>query len=122
MRLIITSLANAGDLERERVILRAQEDVNLNYFAVFACRASENAFRSGKVPFAYWFPEKQIGKDDYVIIYTKDGDISEKSAHDGPKSHFFYWRMEKAIWTPEVRAVVVNTSEWMTADLQPTSD
>lgn len=122
MRLVITSIANAGDIERERVVLRAQEDIDLNFFAVFACRASDATFRSGSVPFTYWFPEKKISKMDYVVLYTKNGTIGEKELDGGAKSHFFYWRRPTPIWTADLRAVAVNTSEWATAELQPTTD
>jgi len=119
MKLTISSIANAGEIAKERVILKADQDLDLTYFALFSCRASPNGYYAGEVPLAYWFSPKKISANDFVILYTKQGISSEKENPSGSTSHFFYWKKSETIWSPERRAVVVSTPEWRSADIQP---
>lgn len=116
MKLKITSIAGAGDPEKERVVMKANEDLDLTNFAVFGCRVSDSGFYAGNVPFAYWFATKDVKKGDFVVLYTKNGTSSVKNNNDGTQSHFFYWRRGGTIWTDQYKAVLVHTSAWTALD------
>lgn len=122
MKLALTSVANSEDLTRERIVLRAGEDLDLNYFAVFCCHIGMETVKTGDFVRGYWFTPKQIKTDDLVVLYTKSGSLREKVTIGGRTSHFFYWGRSTPLWTPEHRAVVVHTAAWQYAEVQPTED
>jgi len=118
------TVANAGDFDRERVIFRVPEDMNLNEFIIACCFRSDKGpgLKSGAIPATYWFGPKEVRKHDYVVIYTKDGVRREKTVEGGPTSHFYYWGKTQPIWTSDKKAVVVYASAWKTAEEQPIDD
>jgi hypothetical protein len=103
-----SSFANAGDLNKERAVLRAESDVNIGQFAVFRSLASStgSGATAGK-KIAYWFPDTQLKKGDLVVIYTKRGKSSEKKLDGGRTAHFFYWDSDETYWAEERYGLVV---------------
>jgi hypothetical protein len=113
MNLEIRSVEAAGDLERERLVLRATTNANIGLFAVFRCESQDNdEVSSGPVPDAYWFEDKKVKENDLVVLYTKAGTISEKVSSSGATSHFFYWGLDTPIWVPAHTPLLVNTTTW----------
>lgn len=112
MKLIITSIADAGDLQKERVILRASMNANLTYFAVFCCKKGPSSLQAGDVPHVYWFWDQEVKKNDLIVLYTKAGVRSEKTVDDGTTTHFYYWQKDKSIWTPDMRAAAIYAPQW----------
>ena len=112
MKLKISTIADIGDADKERVVLKANDDFDLTHYAVFGCHKAGAGFQGGNVPHAYWFWAKDIKKDDFVVLYTKAGTPSVKENKDGTKSYFFYWHKPSPIWNGNLKAVVVNTLSW----------
>jgi len=114
MNVEISSIAKAGQLDGERIVLRVTEECDIGRFAVFRCFSSEKErnVQSGNVPNVFWFPDKKVAAKDYVVVYTKSGASSEKKNSDGTTSHFFYWRLDAPIWTDGYTPVLVNTATW----------
>jgi hypothetical protein len=119
MTLRVTSIADAGLLDRERLVMRAYADVNLTNYAAFCCHAGNVGFAGGPVPQAFWFWDIKIKKDDLVVLYTKAGAVRQKELDSSRTSHFFYWSLSEPIWTPKMRAVVVYTPSWSLFDDTP---
>jgi hypothetical protein len=112
-------IEDAGDLPRERVILRAQADVDVGMYALLQGAAikedskpDNTAVYAGAQANAFWFPRKEIKKSDWVVVYTKAGDRSEKAAENGPTSHFYYWRKGRVIWSPGTAVIVLYAPSW----------
>jgi hypothetical protein len=114
MILEFVRIENIGDSDRERVVLRAQSEiVEIGTYAIFRCRAASDAgVSAGPVLNAYWFPNKQINKNDWVVLYTQIGQRSEKKADNGTTSYFFYWGLSGSLWTAGIAAVIVETPRW----------
>ncbi|WP_148309087.1 hypothetical protein [Sphingopyxis fribergensis] len=113
MSVRISSIANAGEFDRERVVLQIEEDCDLGKYVVFCVRRSgPNAVDSGNVPAAYWFADKPVKKGDVAVLYSKAGKRSEKVSESGHTSHFFYWGRPESIWTAEKRAVLIDTRSY----------
>lgn len=119
MTLSVTSIANAEDLPKERVVMRALADLDLTNYAVFCCHAGVTGIQAGDIPKVYWFYDKKIKRNDLVVLYTKTGSPGEKILESGATSHFFYWDLEEPVWASNMRAVVVNTVDWNVAPVQP---
>jgi hypothetical protein len=114
MKLELIGVENVGDLPRERIVMRATEELDLGRYAVFKCRKTASG-----VPAAYaflggfWFAKKNIKPGDFVVLYSKRGDISEKKAEGAEfVSHFYYWDSAEPIWAGAVVPVLVATTEW----------
>jgi hypothetical protein len=109
MSLRLVGIRSAGDLTKERVVLRARLKVDIGRYAIFAAVLDTNNDQvlSGGLEAAYWFEDQEVGKDDYVVLYSKKGATSSKNNSDGSRSWFFYWDREETIWRPAVNAAVL---------------
>jgi len=112
MNLDLRGIENIGDLERERVVVRATQDVDIGDFAIFKCRKSaDGGVASGHVPDAYWFPDRTIKSGDFVVLYTKKGTASEKKGETGSTTYFYYWGWARSQWSDHI-AALVHTAAW----------
>lgn len=113
MSVELSGIERAGDIDQERVVLRATADADIGEYAIFNGRAARTGnVMAGPVPNVYWFVDKEIKKGDIVVLYSKDGENSEKTNDDGTKSYFFYWRRQNPIWVPGRIPVLVETPSW----------
>lgn len=114
MKLTIESFSDAGDLKKERVILRAASDVDIGGYLVLR---SKNSVGGGPVSGsknAYWFPDTKVGAGDLVVLYTRSGIPGRKSLGNGRTAHFYYWHKKVPFWSKEKDnvAVLVETKDW----------
>lgn len=113
MSLAFSSIADAGNFNDERIVLKASAVFDLTHYAIFACNStSDGKVAGGHIPYAFWFWSKTVNPGDFVVVYSKSGSTSEKKNTDGTKSHFFYWGLSNAIWTAGRTPVVVDTPNW----------
>ena len=111
MKLDLIRIENGGELERERVILRATVDVDIGNFAVFrGITTPSNKFGAGNVPSAYWFPDRNVKVGDWVVLYSKAGAPSEKTENN--ISYFFYWGKTSPIWIKGAIASLIEVGHW----------
>jgi hypothetical protein len=113
MNIEFSSIANAGNLDQERLVLRVTGDDDLEYYAVFQCNtSSDGSALAGNIPLVFWFSGKKVKAGDLIALYSKGGTKSEKKNDDGTTSHFFYWHRGTPIWIGEKRAAIVHTATW----------
>ena len=112
MTLEFRSIADAGDFDKERVVLKATSDDDIGLYALFLCQTAEKGVVAGNISHVYWFFNKRVKKEDLVILYSKPGKTSEKSNNDGTTSYFYYWGLTESIWKKNTAAVVVATPNW----------
>jgi hypothetical protein len=113
MKLKISSFAEAGNFQKERVILSANTDLELGEYALFCSSLSSDGKATSGRKTAYWFPDGAIKKDDLVVVYTKRGSSSTKELSNGRTAHFFYWGDDRAMWGGSGNgAVLLRVSEW----------
>jgi hypothetical protein len=109
----ITSVAGAGDIAQERLIMKASGQDDMGLYAVFNGKISDKgALVAGNVQDAYWFMNVKVNDGDLIILYTKVGTRSQKKTDDGITSHFFYWNRQKALWAPDRVPVLIATPTW----------
>lgn len=113
MSLDIQLFANRGDLERERLVLKAKSNLDVGSYAVFLSQSgSERSPTAGKKT-AYWFPDVRVKEGDLVVLYTKKGRQSTKQNPSGSTVHFFYWGLSNPVWKDsEKGAVLINVLDW----------
>lgn len=113
MTLEISSFAEAGNLQKERLVIKIRDDVDIGEYAVFHSRISSNAIPTSGSKKAYWFPDRAVKAGDLVVLYTKAGTTGKKDLGEGRTAHFFYWGQETALWGPNTGAVVLEISDWI---------
>jgi len=112
----IVDIEGVGDLQNERIVLRATADTDIGFLAVFRCKQlNTGKIVAASVPNVYWFENKEVKSKDFIVLYTKSGDRSQKTSDDGITSYFYYWREEAPLWSDkEMRPVLVHTLTWHT--------
>jgi hypothetical protein len=113
MSLKLVGVEDAGDLDSERVVLRADAATGIGRcILLHAKRSPEGKVFSGPVPGAYWFATMSVRAGDLVVLYTKRGQRSQKPQDDGATSHFFYWGLPAPIWGPDYKPALVSAAGW----------
>lgn len=113
MKLKISSFADVGQPEKERLIIRAESDADVGEYLVMATSISTDGNATAGFKLAYWFPDKEVKAGDLVVLYSKSGKQSEKQLTSGVTAHFFYWGLQKLpVWSSAKGAVLLLAAEW----------
>lgn len=112
MKLKIRSIADAGNLEKERITFRVQAPVDLGSFAILA-----NKYIDGEpmtdIQSGFWFPFQKAVAGEIVILYTKSGINKTTLTESGKTNYFYYWGRSGTIWDdPEISALLLESPEW----------
>ncbi|MGY3014662.1 hypothetical protein ACVWZ5_000167 [Pseudomonas sp. TE6283] len=114
MRLEIGNFIESGNLEKERLILIAKEDVDIGNYVVLRSRRGNTGNPISGSKSAYWLPDVELKAGDIVALYSKDGSPRKKTLESGKKVHFYYWKLKKPIWGDgsENTAVLLEIGKW----------
>ncbi len=114
MTLKVVHVEGAGNLESERVVLRATANSGIGKYLVLKTKKSpDGKVFSGSIPAAYWFETINVQQGDFVILYSKAGQRSQKPIiEDGTTSYFFYWGLTEAIWASEFKPTAITAATW----------
>lgn len=112
MKLEIQKVADKGNYNKERLILRAKAATDVGDYILIQAGYSDGGVNIG-IHNTYWFPYKDIGVGDLVVLYTKSGKENEKVLSNGRKAHFFYWGLGEKTWDSGDKApVLMHAPEW----------
>lgn len=121
MKLKLSSIADKGNFEKERVVIRVVDNTNVGEFALFRTGVNDDGGLNIGVENTYWFPDKEVRAGDLVVLYSKGGSFSEKSLESGNKAHFYYWGLGKELWNSgRVAPVLLHAPTWETLN-KPTN-
>jgi len=114
MNIQIRSVADKGVAKQERLVLRVLVDSDLGDYVMLQTGFNEKTKHvTAHVYHAFWFPDKIVAAGDLVVLYTKDGNNSEKQIEGGKITHFFYWGLTGAIWASQSKAsVLLHAPAW----------
>lgn len=114
MNLEIRSFADAGNLLKERIILKALTDLDVGEYAVFRSGVgSRGGTPTSGRKIAYWFPDEDVKADDLVVLYTKRGSRGAKGIEGGRTAYFFYWGRDEPLWNDDkFGAVLLEVADW----------
>ena len=117
MKIDIKSIADKGNFEKERLVLKVLADTDIGDYLVLQTGFNDNEVTIGTYH-TYWFPDKAVSAGDLVVLYTRAGKENEKLLNSGKSAHFFYWGLAKPIWKNKERApVVLHAPEWVSKSI-----
>lgn len=109
MKVALKNIYGSGELERERIVLKALDDCDIGTYAILAARrgSTSQTVEGGPIAHCFWWPDKKVKEDDLIVLYTKKGTPSVKENVSGTTSHFFYWDLLEPVWKQDRVAVLV---------------
>jgi hypothetical protein len=113
MKVEIIGVHGQGDFDEEYVSLQVLEDCDIGHYVIADSTYFDNGKISNKVRHTYWFPDKQVKKDDIVTLWTKPGTNTTGTSKSGKPLHRFFWDLKEAVWNDEGDcAVLLEISDW----------
>ena len=113
MMLEITSFADPGVIENERLVVKVLSDLDIGSYAVLLSGVSDAKTPISGRKTAYWFPDQEVKSGDLIVLYTKSGTRSKKEIANGHTAHFYYWGLKEPIWGTLRTAVILRVAEWI---------
>ena len=114
MNLTFSSFVEPGNIDKERLILKAAADLPLGDYLVMLSKISDQGSAYSGMHTAFWFPDGDVKSGDLIVVYTKSGTVSKKTLDNGSTARFFYWGLSGPIWAPSEKqgVVIVRSAEW----------
>jgi len=106
MKLALRSIADLGDIEKERITLLVEADCDVGDYLI-AHTGLKGEDLTTDIQHAFWFPYKKVKKGDLVVIYTKRGELRQNTLKSGKQAHFYYWGLAMSIWQTQNSAAVL---------------
>lgn len=102
MDLKIINVKDIGDIDNERAVFKALNDSNLKNLMIADNTFDDEGEPSNKHRHLFKFPNKDVKKDDRIVVYSKEGNPKSRiSKNKKCNLHFFYWNSEKTIWNKD---------------------
>ena len=112
MNIEILSVKDAGNKEKERVVLNVVKDADLGDFIIATSVATSDDTISPNLKNVYWLPNKNVKAGDLVVVYTKKGKQRKIENKDGSISYFCYWDLADGLDSNEATTVVLFEAAW----------
>lgn len=90
MKLKIVKILDHGNLEKERLWLKANENLDLGHYLIAITQYMSPESISTALQDILWLPAKKINAGDEVVIYSRGGKNSEKKG-DSKSTYFYYF-------------------------------
>lgn len=116
MKLKVIHIKEAGDIEKERVVLASDEDENSWNYGLGKATAIGDGFH----PFInnmFLLPEIIVTKGDMISIYTKKGNYRKYLFNGKVMVHEVFIGLESPLWKEGDSAVLFNISGWSSKKL-----
>lgn len=97
----ILKIKDVGDLDNERVILKANKDCVISWYLLFDNTYDEQGNLSNLWRHMYIFPRLTIKAGDFVWLYTKVGENSKRGNDTNTTTYLLYWGLDETIWNHE---------------------
>lgn len=118
MDLQIIKVADNGDLEKERVIIKVLKDCLISWYLIFDNTYNEDGTLSNLWRHLYIFPKRRVNAGDYIWLYTKDGNGTQWRNDSNTTTHVLYWGLGETIWNhDEDRAYLVKYEDSQTFEV-----
>ncbi len=112
MKVRIRYVVDAGDKEKERLVLRARSAADIGDFMLVRTGFLDEDVTTD-VKDSFWFPYKRVMAQDLIVLYTKAGRPKEKPLDGGRTAHFFFWGRSEPLWgADDVAPVLLYAPEW----------
>ncbi|MDO8407788.1 MAG: hypothetical protein Q7S95_00940 [bacterium] len=123
MQLKVKKISDAGIYEKERIVLEVTSNTQIgNYFVLKSKRTAPGKI-SSIISEVFWLPDREVKKDDLVVIYSKLGKSSTKVNESGSTSYFFYLGKNLPVWnSKDDCALLLETADWNATFVAPKKD
>jgi hypothetical protein len=101
MQLQILKVRDAGDLDNEKIILKANETCEISWYILFDNTYDELGNLSNLWRHVFIFPKIQIKAGDFIWLYTKAGKSTSRGNTSNTTTHLLYWGLGETIWNHE---------------------
>lgn len=111
----VVTIFDRGDLQSERVELKAMANINIKDYVVFDTQyVAENSLACGSRG-AYWFSNHPVGAGNRVILYTRAGSASNEE-RNGIVYHFRFRGHASALYEDKAQVpLVMKLENWIAA-------
>ncbi|EKN5106719.1 TPA: hypothetical protein P0N76_000229 [Yersinia enterocolitica] len=113
MTIEIKYVKDAGDIKKERLVLKVVSDDQIGNYVTFDTTYFDDGTVSNSMRHSFWFPDREVKENDLIIVYTRNGQDSRVENKNGTTSHFFYMGLDKSIWNKDGDcAVLMKIASW----------
>lgn len=96
---------------KEMVVIKASEDCNLASYILFDTTFDEDD-PSNLNRHSYMFPNQSVKANDFVLLYTGEGEDKNYPNRAGSTTWEFYWGLDVDVWnTDGDEVILVKVSE-----------
>ena len=108
----IQSVADSGDLSRERLVMRVRQDVDIGDFVLIRTGFEHDEVTTDASN-VIWFPYQRLRAGDLVVVYSKRGTDGWKQLDNGHRECRFYWHQDSPLWNDDhVAPVLLYAPQW----------
>ena len=112
MRVQIQSVADRGNLSRERLVMRVRQNVDIGDFVLIRTGFEHDEVTTD-VSNVIWFPYQRLRAGDLVVVYSKRGIDGWKQLDNGHRECRFHWRQDSPLWNDDhVAPVLLYAPQW----------
>ncbi len=101
MQLQILKVRDAGDLENERIILKANQTCEISWYILFDNTYDDDGNISNLWRHMYIFPKIEVKAGDFIWLYSKTGENSNRGNNSNTTTYLLYWGLDETIWNKE---------------------
>lgn len=112
MNIEIVSVKDAGNHDKERVVLNVVKDTDLGDYIIATSTANPDNTISPLIKNVYWLPNQSVKAGDLVVVYTKKGKQGKIENKDGSTSYFCYWDLKDTLSAKDDTTVVLFETTW----------
>ena len=108
------SIADRGNYDKERLVLKVLADTDIGDYLIAQTDALGQDIGT-ELYHTFWPSFKNVSGGDLVVLYTKSGKHNEKERSHGRHTHFDYWGLSSPIWSENDKAALVLYAPEMTS-------
>jgi hypothetical protein len=113
MNIEIMSAVEKGAMGNECIVLKVKNNTdNMGNYLLSDTTYLEDKTVSNELRHIYWFPNKEVAKGDYIVLYTGKGKNKSSMNNENTHTHVLYWNLNITVWNKDGdRAVLFNIKE-----------
>lgn len=108
LELSLVGIADAGIPNRERIVLRPAESINLAQCGIFLCQRGNDGVITPLVDHFFWFTEVVATPPSWIMVYTGKGEPTQSQLPEsGQTVYSLHWGKDYTLFNiPGVAPVI----------------
>lgn len=113
MLLQISNIIDAGVGAKERIMIKALDNLDIGKHLVLHSVELAPGRLSAKPTNIFWLPDQEVKLGDYILVYTGFGEKRNFINQAGSTTYVYYWGLKNTIFnSPKDSAVIMSIREW----------